>query len=73
MAKTGSQRTKEWRERKKKKGLLRIDTYIRPSAARRLARLKKKFDESNAQIIDRALKSLEAEVRMGVRKRDEKM
>jgi hypothetical protein len=69
MAKSGSQRTKEWRDREKRKGSRQIKIYIPPSTARRLDKLKKHFGGTIADIFDRGLKSLEAEMKSGVRKR----
>jgi hypothetical protein len=71
MATPGSQRTKEWRDREKQKGSRQINIYIPPPSARRLDKLKKHFGGTIADIFDRALKSLEAEMRSGVKKRSE--
>lgn len=71
MADSAAKRSKEWRDREKQKGSRQIKIYIPPSTARRLDKLKKHFGGTIADIFDRALKSLEAEMRSGVKKRSE--
>ena len=57
MAKTGSERVKNYRERRKDHR--RIDILIDPETARRLGRMRAKHGESISVIFGRALKSLE--------------
>jgi hypothetical protein len=71
MADSASKRSSEWRERQKKKKFKEIKIWLSPSGKQRLDELKSHFGGTIADIFDRALKSLEAEMRSGVKKRSE--
>ena len=71
MKKSGAERSKEWRDREKQKGSRQIKIYIPPPTARRLDKLKKHYGSTITGIFDLALKSLEADMKSGVKKRSE--
>ena len=59
MAKSGAQRAKEWRLRKKEKRQHQINIYLEPESRMRLESLQAQFSESITAIISRALKCLD--------------